>query len=75
MAKSGKGYLDLGLVWIINVILAIIPVTSWLLGGITRIMRGHWIIGLLQLLFIGEVILWIVDMVTVILSGDLRVFA
>ena len=34
MAKSGKGYLDLGLVWIINVILAIIPVTSWLLGGI-----------------------------------------
>ena len=75
MAKKGKGYLNLGLMWLINVILAIIPVTSWLLGGITRIMRGHWIIGLLQLLLIGEVILWIVDMVTVILSGDLRVFA
>lgn len=75
MAKKGKGYLNLGLMWLINVILAIIPVTSWLLGGITRIMRGHWIIGLLQLLLIGEVILWIVDMVTVIISGDLRVFA
>ena len=75
MAKSGKGYLNLGLMWLINVILAIIPVTSWLLGGITRIMSGHWIIGLLQLLLIGEVILWIVDMVTVIISGDLRVFA
>ena len=56
MAKSGKGYLNLGLVWIINVILAIIPVTSWLLGGITRIMRGHWIMGILQLLLIGEVV-------------------
>ena len=75
MAKSGKGYLNLGLIWLINVILAIIPVTGWLLGGITRIMRGHWIMGLLQLLFIGEIVFWIVDMVTVIISGDLRVFA
>lgn len=75
MAKHGKGYLNMGLPWILNIILAIIPVTSWLLGGITRIMRGHLIVGILQLLLIGEVILFFCDLVTVILSKDLRIFA
>ena len=63
MAKHGKGYLNLGLPWILNLILAII------------ITRGHWIMGLLQLLLIGEIVFWIVDIVTVALSGDLRIFA
>ena len=75
MAKHRKGYLNLGLFWLLNVILAIIPVTSWILGGITRISRGHWIMGLLQLLLIGEIIFFFVDLVTVILSNDLVVFA
>lgn len=75
MAKSGRGYLNLGLPWIINIILAIIPVTSWILGAITRFQRGHWIMGLLQLLLIGEIIFFFVDLVTVILSKDLRIFA
>lgn len=74
MAKK-KGYLNLGLGWLLNLILAIIPVTSWLLGGITRIQRGHLISGILQLLLIGEVIFYFVDLVTVIISGDLRLFA
>ena len=75
MAKKGSGYLNLGLPWIVSVILAIIPVTSWILGGITRITRGHWIMGLLQLLLIGEIIFFFVDLVTVIISKDLRIFA
>lgn len=75
MAKHGKGYLNAGFGWLINLILAIIPVTSWILGGITRISRGHLIAGILQLLLIGEVIFFFVDLVTVILSGDLRIFA
>ena len=75
MAKFGKGYLSIGLPWILNLILAIFPVTSWILGGITRIMRGHWIMGILQLLLIGEIIFFFVDLVTVILSKDLRIFA
>lgn len=74
MAKK-KGYLNLGLGWLLNLILAIIPVTSWLLGGITRIQRGHLISGILQLLLIGEVIFYFVDLVTVIISGDLSFFA
>ena len=75
MAKHRKGYLNLGLFRLLNVILAIIPVTSWILGGITRISRGHWIMGLLQLLLIGEIIFFFVDLVTVILSNDLVFFA
>lgn len=75
MAKYGRGYLNLGLPWIINIILAIIPVTSCILGGITRIIRGHWIMGLLQLLLIGEIVFFFVDLVTVIISKDLRIFA
>ncbi len=75
MAKSGRGYLNAGLPWIVTLLLAIFPGTSWILGGITRIQRGHWVVGLLQLLLIGEVILYFCDLVTVILSKDLRVFA
>lgn len=41
MAKSGKGYLNAGLPWIVNLILAIIPFTSWLLGGVTRIINEN----------------------------------
>ena len=75
MAKSGKGYLNMGLPWILNIILAIIPVTSWILGGITRIFRGHLIAGILQLLLIGEIIFFFCDLITIILSKDLRIFA
>lgn len=75
MAKHGKGYLNMGLPWILNIILAIIPVTSWILGGITRIFRGHLIAGILQLLLIGEIIFFFCDLITIILSKDLRIFA
>ena len=75
MAKHDKGYLNMGLPWILNIILAIIPVTSWILGGITRIFRGHLIAGILQLLLIGEIIFFFCDLITVILSKDLRIFA
>ena len=75
MAKHGKGYLNMGLPWILNIILAIIPVTSWILGGITRIFRGHLIAGILQLLLIGEIIFFFCDLITFILSKDLRIFA
>ena len=36
MASAGKGYLNAGLGHIVDIILAIIPFTSWLLGGITN---------------------------------------
>ena len=76
MANAGKGYLNLGLNHIVNIILAIIPFTSWLLGGITRIMRGHLIAGILQLVIPPvALVFWILDIITVITKEDLTYWA
>ena len=75
MAKHGRGYLNLGLPWIINIILAVFPLTSWILGGITRICRGHIIAGILQFIPPITLIFWVADIITVIISKDLRIFA
>ena len=71
----GRGYLNLGLAWIVNVVLAIIPFNSWLLGGITRISRGHLISGILQLITPVAVVFWILDIITVLTRGDLMYWA
>lgn len=65
MAKSSKDYFGLG--YLVSVILAIIPVTSWLLGAITRISEGKIVAGILRLIF-GFNIIWICDLVLMILS-------
>ena len=41
-----KGYFGLG--WVISLVLAIIPVTSWICGGVERILRGHIIAGIFK---------------------------
>ena len=75
MAKGGKGYLGLDN-WIVNLILAIIPFTSWLLGGITRILRGHIIAGIVQLLIpIMTLIFWITDIIGMVTKKDLMLWA
>ena len=74
MAKGGKGYLGLDN-WIVNVILAIIPFTSWLLGALTRIMRGHVIAGILQLIPPITLFFWITDIIGVLTKKDLWFFA
>ena len=75
MANAGKGYLNLGLNHIVNIILAIIPFTSWLLGGITRILRGHIIAGILQFIPPITLVFWILDIITVITKEDLTYWA
>ena len=75
MAKKKSGDLNMGLGFIIDLILAIIPFTSWILGGITRIQRGHLIAGILQLLGIGAIIFYIIDIITVVTKKDLTFFA
>ncbi len=61
--KGGKDYF--GLAWIVSLILAIIPVTSWLCGAITRFQEGHWICALIRL-FLGFNIIWILDLICMI---------
>ncbi len=49
MAKRKSDYFGLG--YIVSLILAIIPVTSWILGAITRFSEGKIVAGLLRLVF------------------------
>ncbi len=52
----------LGLSYIVSLILAIIPVTSWILGAVVRFQEGKIVAGLIRILF-GFTIVWILDIV------------
>ena len=66
--KKGKDYFGLGRV--ISIILAIIPVTAWILGAVTRFMEGKIVAGLIRLIF-GFNIVWLIDLVLMIISGKI----
>lgn len=68
MAKAKKDYF--GLSWIVSLILAIIPVTSWILGFITRFSEGKIVAGLLRLL-LGWNIIYIVDLILMIFKKSI----
>ena len=61
--KSKKDYF--GLDWIISLILAIIPITSWVLGFLTRFKEGKYVAGVVRVL-LGFNIVWILDLVFMI---------
>ena len=65
MAKKSKDYF--GLSYVVSLILAIIPVTAWLCGAITRFQEGKIVAGLIRLIF-GWNIIWILDIVFMILN-------
>lgn len=64
MAKRSDYF---GLGYIVSLILAIIPVTSWILGAVTRFGEGKIVAGILRLL-LGWNIIWIVDLILMIVS-------
>ena len=64
MAKKGDYF---GLSYIVSVILAIIPVTSWVLGWLTRFSEGKIVAGIIRLIF-GWNIIWILDIIFMILQ-------
>ena len=69
MAKARKkDYF--GLSRIVSIILAIIPVTAWILGAVTRFGEGKIVAGLLRLIF-GFNIVWIVDLLLMIVKGSI----
>ena len=69
MAKKGKDYF--GQPWLISVILAIIPITSWILGALTRFQEGKPIAGIIRLILLGWNVLWILDIICVIFTGKI----
>ena len=56
-----------GLSYVVSVILAIIPVTSWLCGAITRFQEGKILAGILRLV-LGWNIIYILDLVFMIVK-------
>ncbi len=65
MARKRGDYF--GLSYLVSVILAIIPVTSWICGFVTRFMEGKIVAGLIRLIF-GWNIIWILDLIFMIIS-------
>ena len=66
MAKASKDYFGLGK--IVSIILAIIPVTAWILGALTRFKEGKLVAGIIRVIGLGF-ILWVVDLVLMIKDG------
>ena len=68
MAKKNDYF---GLNWIVSLILAIIPFTSWILGIITRFSEGKIVAGILRILPPVAFVAWIVDLVMMILKKSI----
>lgn len=66
MAKSDY----FGLSWIISVILAIIPITSWICGVLTRFQEGKFVAAILRF-FLGWNIIWLLDLILMIVSKSI----
>ncbi len=68
MAKKQKDYF--GLEWIVSLILAIIPITSLVLGVATRIKEGKIVAGILRLV-LGWNIIWILDIIFMFMNQSI----
>lgn len=65
---SKKDYF--GLSRLVSIILAIIPITAWICGIITRIQDGKIIAAIIRIFF-GAWIIWLLDLILMILSGHI----
>jgi len=68
MAKKGKDYFGMGR--LISIIFAIIPVTSWLFGAVTRFQEKKVLAGLIRLIF-GWNIIWVLDLIFMLFKGKI----
>ena len=67
MAKKSDYF---GLSWIVSLILAIIPITSWICGVVTRFQEGKIVAGIIRL-FTGFWIVWLVDLIMMIVNKNI----
>ncbi len=64
---AGKKSDYFGLSYLVSVILAIIPITAWICGVITRFSEGKIVAGILRI-FLGGWIVWLIDLILMIVS-------
>lgn len=65
---SQKDYFGAG--WLVSLILAIIPVTSYVLGIVTRFKEGKLIAAILRLV-LGWNIIYVLDLISIIFRGKI----
>ena len=65
---SKKDYF--GLEYIVSLILAIIPFTSWICGVITRFQEGKYVAAIIRL-FLGFNIIWVLDLIFMIMNKEI----
>ncbi len=68
MAASKSDYF--GLDYIVSVILAIIPITAWICGIITRISEGKIVAAIIRI-FLGGWIVWVLDLICMIVNKSI----
>lgn len=61
MAKKSDYF---GLSYIVSLILAIIPVTAWILGCVTRFSEGKIVAGIIRIF--GGWLIWVLDLIFMI---------
>ncbi len=66
-AKKGDYF---GLDYLVSVILAIIPITSWVCGILTRIQDGKIVAAIIRIFF-GFNIIWILDIICMIVNKSI----
>ena len=66
MASSKSDYF--GLSYIVSLILAIIPVTAWVCGFVTRFMEGKIVAGIIRVIPFAGFVIWVLDLVFMILN-------
>ncbi|NCB48471.1 MAG: hypothetical protein EOM55_02460 [Clostridia bacterium] len=60
-----------GLSYVVSLILAIIPVTAWFCGIVTRFQEGKYVAGIVRF-FLGFSVIWVLDLVFMI--RDKKIF-
>ena len=68
MASKKKDYFGLGR--LLSIILAIIPVTSLILGIVTRFQEKKYVAAILRLV-LGWNIIWLIDLILMIFTGKI----
>ena len=66
---SKKDYF--GLSRIVSIILAIIPITAWICGIITRLSEGKIVAGIIRIIPFAGLLIWILDLVCMIAKGQI----
>ena len=58
-----------GLEYVVSLILAIIPVTAWVCGIVTRFQEGKYVAGIIRIF--GGWIIWVCDLVMMIVNKEI----